>query len=340
MKKNTINILTALIVSLFFIGLTTTPSNATGWPDLKVSKVKRPEGVNQPLPPLPPVPTKVVMSDPDGDSQLLNFNNPSGAVIPGIGTPTVDVVQLEAGIGISMGSPAVTVRLTFNQWTNISTVVGCIGLDTDQNRYTGWPFWKYPEIEVGFDYMMNLLSLPTVSIYDVNGTLMGQLTAVLGTQTIEVTIPLWMLGGDDGIMDLEMVLGILDFPTDLAPPPDAYGAHSIPTNPVLRMFSNKEVYTTGDTLNANVKVLNNGPTMTVDVHIYVQGFHPSPVWGQVPLIVLNNVTIPTGFNTTVPVISYPITPTSPKGITKLGARICDPITGDILSDGSKLIVIP
>ncbi|MEW6619951.1 MAG: hypothetical protein AB1422_11560 [bacterium] len=337
MKKNTINILTALIVSLFLIGLTITPSNATGWPDLKIAKVKRPEGVNQPLPPLPPVPTKVVMSDPDGDSQLSDIYE--WEVIPGIGVPTVDVVQLEAGIGISMGSPAVTLRLTFNQWTDISTVIGYIDLDTDQDRYTGWGPWKYPEIGGGFEYALDFFSLPTVSIYDINWNLMGELTAVLGTDTIEITIPLGMLGNDDGVMDLEMIVGNWDAPTDLAPPSDAYSAHSIPTNPVVRMFSNDEVYTTGETLNAEVKVVNDGATMTVDVHIYAQGFHPSPLWGQVPLVLMDDVVIPAGFNLTVPVISYPITPASPQGITKLGARICDPTTGDILSDGSKLIII-
>jgi len=136
--------------------------------------------------------------------------------------PIVDIATVEGGTdGVN-----VTLRINFSPDTVMSQVVGFIDLDTDQNPTTGAPpsanfFIPGTTQDIGVDFSLRLLSLPSGGIVDVINVLtdviVGSVPTTISGQMIEVTIPLTILGGDDGGMNVGMALGNTLAPTDAAP---------------------------------------------------------------------------------------------------------------------------
>jgi hypothetical protein len=138
------------------------------------------------------------------------------------GNPLVDIDTVEGGTDTTN----VTLKVTFSSDTVISSVVGFIDLDTDQDRTTGITPHANPLIpgttqDLGVDFFLSLFGLPFGGPVDVvnarTGAPVGSVPATIVGQTLEGTIPLAMLGKDDGALNVGMVLGNLSQPTDAAP---------------------------------------------------------------------------------------------------------------------------
>ena len=138
------------------------------------------------------------------------------------GNPVVDIDT----VGGRSDGTDVTLKVNFSPDTVMSQVVGFIDLDTDQNPATGIPAHANPLIpgtrqDIGVDFFLSLFNLPfggPVDIVDaITGVLVGSVPATTVGQSLEITVPLAMLGGGDGVMDVGMVLGNLSQPTDAAP---------------------------------------------------------------------------------------------------------------------------
>ncbi|HZE89856.1 MAG TPA: hypothetical protein VE404_09920, partial [Verrucomicrobiae bacterium] len=136
--------------------------------------------------------------------------------------PIVDIRGLDAG----SNGIALTIQLHFSSDTDMAQIGGTIELDTDQNPFTGFPpaanFYIPGSTEdIGVDYVLNLFGLLTggpIEVYAVNRqTPEGTVPATITGQTLEFSVPLTMLGGDDGSMNVGMALGNAVQPTDAAP---------------------------------------------------------------------------------------------------------------------------
>jgi hypothetical protein len=129
----------------------------------------------------------------------------------------IDITTVKAASDAS----AVTFRLTFNSGLGPRGAIGVIHLDTDQNAATGLPttaLFGLPTQDIGVDYFINLFSLPDpVDIIDSNGNYMGSVSPVYLGHDLELTIPLSVLGGDEGFMDVTMVVGDFFGPRDWVP---------------------------------------------------------------------------------------------------------------------------
>jgi len=150
------------------------------------------------------------------------INDPLGDHITSPGNPIVDIATVEGGTD----GTNVTLRITFSPNTVMSQVVGFVDLDTDQNPQTGIEpdanfFIPGTIQDVGVDFFLSLFNLPfggPVDIFDaMTRALVGSVPATIVGQTLEITVPLSMLGGDNGAMDVGMVLGNILQPTDAAP---------------------------------------------------------------------------------------------------------------------------
>ena len=102
---------------------------------------------------------------------------------------------------------------------------GYIDIDTDQNLFTGtfaWgdyfggsPPWPDPTQRLsglGVEYYVDLYSeafhAGTVDIWDGPGTtVLGSAPILYGTNSFEITVPLSVLGGDDGNLNYDVVVG-------------------------------------------------------------------------------------------------------------------------------------
>jgi len=150
------------------------------------------------------------------------IDDPLGDHITSPGNPIVDIDMVEGGTD----GTDVTLKITFSPDTMMSEVVGFIDLDTDQNPATGIPasanlFIPGTMQDIGVDFLLSLFNLPfggPVEVLNtITGAFVGSVPAIIVGQTLEITIPLAILRGDDGAMDVGMVLGNLPQPTDAAP---------------------------------------------------------------------------------------------------------------------------
>ena len=150
------------------------------------------------------------------------IDDPLGDHITSPGNPIVDIDMVEGGTN----GTSVTLKVHFSPDTVMSEVVGFIDLDTDQNPATGIPpnanvFIPGTMQDIGVDFFLSLFNLPfggPVDVFDaITGVLVGSVPATIVGQSLEITVPLAMLGGDDGAMDVGMVLGNAPQPTDAAP---------------------------------------------------------------------------------------------------------------------------
>lgn len=142
------------------------------------------------------------VSDPEGDAR------------------DVDIVAIHGGI--DEGSSAVDFRLDFSALTNMSEVVGYVHLDTDQDPETGRPpedLYGKPEQDIGYDYFIDLWGLywGYVDVYTDDFRWMGSADAEVVGQSASFSLPLSLLGEDDGRLDLTSAVGSWYEPTDWAP---------------------------------------------------------------------------------------------------------------------------
>lgn len=150
-------------------------------------------------------PLPIIINDPLGD----HFSAPG----PGFGIVDIGIVK-----GGSNGG-AVTIIINFSPNTDMFQLAGYIDLDTDQDQFTGE---SSPDHDIGTEYFLDLFLLPLGIVFVVDpetglGVPVGDVLVNIVEPSIEMTIPLAMLGNDEGNMDIGMLLGTFLEPTDIAP---------------------------------------------------------------------------------------------------------------------------
>ena len=154
---------------------------------------------------LPPASLQQMIDDPAGDSN-----------------GSVDVTTVRGG---SDGESVVAMALDFSAATPIGQAVGEIYVDVDQNPETGIPaefLAGLPTQDVGAEYLIGLFEVhaaePIVyAIHLETFEFTGVGPASVDGQTISFELPLAALGGDDGNMNVAMVVGDQFQPMDWAP---------------------------------------------------------------------------------------------------------------------------
>ena len=123
-----------------------------------------------------------------------------------------------------------------------NAVFGFIDFDTDQNPATGMSSnvdtWSPYTTGLGVDYFVYLSGYVSATgdtpVSDDTGTEVGRAPVSFTSNSFTVTVPLSLIGGDDGIVDTATVLGTPGEPTDACPnggyitsSPAAYGEVTI-----------------------------------------------------------------------------------------------------------------
>jgi hypothetical protein len=133
--------------------------------------------------------------------------------------PLVDIVRVDGGFN----QDVLTLSAFFSSATDMNNLVGYIHLDTDQDPATGFPpaaQFGNANQDLGADYFLNLFSLPSlgvIGVFDQNSNFITEVVPILQNRSLRLSIPLSALGGDDGQVNLSMVLGNHQNPTDWAP---------------------------------------------------------------------------------------------------------------------------
>ncbi len=154
---------------------------------------------------LPPGSLAPIINDPAGDS--------SGPV---------DATIVRGG---SDGQSVMAMSIDFTAGTPIDQAVGEIYLDTDQDPSTGIPpsgLAGLPTQDIGAEYLISLFNVhdpdPVVLVIDLSTfEVVATGPASVDGQTISFEAPLEALGGDDGAMDVDLVLGDPSSPMDYLP---------------------------------------------------------------------------------------------------------------------------
>ncbi len=154
---------------------------------------------------LPPGSLAQIISDPSGDS--------SGSV---------DATVVRGG---SDGTSVMAMSIDFTAQTPIDQAVGEIYVDVDQDPSTGIPpsgLSGLPTQDIGAEYLISLFSVhdsdPIVLVIDLSTfEITGTGPASVDGQTISFEAPLDAFGGDDGSMDVDLVLGDQFQPMDYVP---------------------------------------------------------------------------------------------------------------------------
>ena len=154
---------------------------------------------------LPPGSLATIITDPSGDS--------SGSV---------DATVVRGG---SDGSSVMAMSIDFTDATPIGQAVGEIYVDVDQDPSTGIPpsgLAGLPTQDIGAEYLISLFSVhdsdPIVLVLDLSTfEVTGTGPAAVEGQTISFEAPLEAFGGDDGSMDVDLVLGDPFQPMDYVP---------------------------------------------------------------------------------------------------------------------------
>lgn len=128
-----------------------------------------------------------------------------------------------------------TVQAPSQDSSSLNMLTGYIDIDTDQNVATGTPAWgdyfgeappwpdPAPKVSgLGDEYYVDLYQefahAGFAEVYDGTGTIFqGLAPIVYGTNSFEVTVALSLLGGDDGLLNYDVVVGDATGLTDEAP---------------------------------------------------------------------------------------------------------------------------
>jgi hypothetical protein len=162
-------------------------------------------------------------------------------VAGGVSDPAGDTFETEASEGLVppdllnfsavVSGGSVTIQLDFAQPVAPATsqspnvVVAVIDIDIDQSPVTGnqatADFYRTDGATTGMgvDYVISLFpdSVGRYAVFDVESVDVGSALAQFTGNSIIVTVPLSVLGGDDGAMDLSTTVGTIPEPTDYAP---------------------------------------------------------------------------------------------------------------------------
>jgi len=161
----------------------------------------------------------------------------NAALVDGLGDSFAGPPYDVASIRTSRTSTTLTVVITLATTPTIPPAGGVVGagnlagficFDTDENAATGWPSANYflcpcvpASTEFGVDYFIHLFSRNALGNYDIISTFtgldVGDAVPSVTPTVLTLTIPLTDLGADDGITDMNSVLGDDVGPTDCIP---------------------------------------------------------------------------------------------------------------------------
>lgn len=184
-------------------------------------------------PDLPPAPTVHVtrpvtwgpFAVPDGfGPSLLAAPTFAGSLETIIDDPIGDSVGSVDIVGVSAGADGyeISVQVDFSDATPMGQAVGVVYLDTDQNPSTGLPpeaLYGLPTQDIGMEYFVDLFGAPEGIGYVVDANtfeLIGEIAVETIGQAYRFDVPLGLLGGDDGFIDADMIIGDFNQPTDWA----------------------------------------------------------------------------------------------------------------------------
>ena len=161
----------------------------------------------------------------------------TATLVDGLGDTFAGPPYDVASIRTSRTSTTLTVVINFTTTPTIppagnvvgaGDIAGFICFDTDENAATGWPSANYflcpcapASPEFGVDYFIHLFSRNALGNYDVISTFtgldVGDAVPSVTPTVLTLTIPLTELGADDGITNMNSVLGDDVGPTDCVP---------------------------------------------------------------------------------------------------------------------------
>jgi hypothetical protein len=231
---------------------------------------------------LPPSSLQTIISDPAGDS-----------------TGSVDATQVRAG---SDGESVVAMAIDFSADTPIGQAVGEIYVDVDQDPETGIPaefLAGLPTQDVGAEYLIGLFEVhsadPIVYAIDLNTfEISGFGPAAVNGQTVSFELPLDALGGDDGNMDVDLVLGDQSQPMDWAP--DVGHGTILPFSDVPWLSEAPETGVIEPGGSADVTVTLDGTGLAPGTYQALVVFVTNaPKQRQIPVEVTFTVTMPESF---------------------------------------------
>ena len=156
-----------------------------------------------------------------------------------------------SAIGATFNSESITFKVDFEGPVFLPSVsdsshqglFGYIELDTDQNPATGGPagagFFFPPALNMGVDYFVDIGSermhpgfVDVVSRMKMPTSVVGQVPIAATEKSFSLTVPLALLGGDNGLMDYVANLGVLSSFKDRVPN-GAEPATSVPAEDVI-----------------------------------------------------------------------------------------------------------
>ena len=196
---------------------------------------------------LPPGSLQPIVEDPAGDSN-----------------GSIDVTQIRGG---SDGQSVVAMALDFTAGTPILDTAGEIYVDIDQNPDTGIPaefLAGLPTQDVGAEYLIGLFEVhspdPFVYAIDLNTfEISGVGPAAVNGQTISFELPLEAIGGDDGSMDVDFVVGDQFQPLDWAP--DVGHGTVVPFSDVPWLSESPETGVTAPGTSSDITVTMGDPSL-------------------------------------------------------------------------------
>ena len=247
------------------------------------------------------------------------FDDPLGDDSTSIGSAIVDVRRISA----KSSDQLVALQIEFSDDTVMPEVQGFIFLDTDQDSATGRP----PNFngdavaqDIGYEFYIDLADVVTqneVRVLDKNDNLRGRAAGQVIDNTVAITLPTSMIGGDDGSVDLAAVFFNLSEPTDWAP--DA--GHGALTNSDVPWISfNPPSGTVGPDATAQVVVTFDARYASVGPHtanILVGNSDPNSLVSVVPTLLNVGQGKPSSIH---------VGPTSVSAILDSGASIAEPFT--------------
>ena len=185
-------------------------------------------------PDLPPAPTaRVIRPVTWGPVEVPNGFGPSFRAEPTfagrysrkssatpLATPTGRSTSSRCTAGAT--APRCPCASTSRDGTPMDEAGGIFYLDTDQNPSTGLPpeaLFGLPTQDIGMEYFVDLFNAPYGVGYIVDANtfeLIGEIAVERVDQSYRFDVPLFLLGFDDGFVDVDMVFGDWFQPTDWA----------------------------------------------------------------------------------------------------------------------------
>ena len=128
----------------------------------------------------------------------------------------VDLTVLRA----RSGADQLEVEMELSTTINPLNFGGALSLDIDQDNSTGYPpVFGNPLQDIGAEYDLYFFNLGSnvVLLYTAGGSFVGSLPVEIGAHTLRFTVPLALIGNDDGAIDVSGVIGTSFGPTDWFP---------------------------------------------------------------------------------------------------------------------------